>query len=185
MRKNHHEKTFYKCDFVACLHLFFNSEEEKHAHMKELHAGDISDGPKIARCVYCGLAYPSNATLTAHINTEHRGSVSVIRCTHRNCAKFFKSEADRQKHVDQNHQLLRENAYECIYCGKLLPAYGKSLSNHMKSAHRYTMIKCNYTRCGNYTSKAKQIVNSMWRTSTEREEVRRRSASIVKSGWGK
>jgi hypothetical protein len=83
--------TFYKCDYVACLHLYFNSEEEKNKHTEEQHSSN-SDGQKVVRCIYCEKVFMNSQYLGGHI--EHTHPNSVIRyITYQKCyEEYLRSE---------------------------------------------------------------------------------------------
>jgi uncharacterized C2H2 Zn-finger protein len=71
MQKKHPDKTFFNCDYKACLHLFFTSEEERRTHMEEHHSSD-SDGQKLFRCVYCNKLFLKNVDLLGHMQYTHQ-----------------------------------------------------------------------------------------------------------------
>jgi hypothetical protein len=147
MRAKHPDKTIYMCDYVACMHLFFTSEEEKNAHMNELHAGD-SDRPKVVRCVYCDRVYKNNEVLGMHVRHSHRNIV-VMKCNYSQCETYLKCEEDREKHIKEKHQL-EENVMKCIYCDIVMHANSGNLVTHMKAQHRNIIIRCTYAVCGTY-----------------------------------
>jgi len=142
MLKKHPHKTLLKCDYVACLDLFFASEEERNIHMKEQHNNN-SEGRKVLRCVYCDLVYLCRSKLLTHYRIAHR-SIS-LRCTYGVCGEYFKSEADLQLHLEKNHQ----RGKKCIYCDKVFSDC-KRLWDHTKTMHEKIKVKCNYTRCATY-----------------------------------
>jgi hypothetical protein len=52
IKAKHPHETYFNCDYVDCLHLFFPSQEAKKIHMEKQHTKN-SDGQKVRRCVYC------------------------------------------------------------------------------------------------------------------------------------
>jgi hypothetical protein len=145
MRKRHSDKTFYMCDYVACMHLFFISQDEKNKHIKEQHT-DNSDGAKFVRCVYCDRGYLNNDLLSSHLSQFHRNI--VMKCNYTKCGTYFQCEADRQKHVEEKHQL-GDKTKKCVYCDKVFEDK-RYLRIHSKRMHKNIMIKCKYLICGSY-----------------------------------
>jgi hypothetical protein len=148
MLEEHPHETFFNCDYVACVHLFFTSEEEKNKHMEEQHES-TSDERKVLRCVYCDRVFLRGINFRSHMKEAHRQT--IVRCTHVQCNKYLKSEADRQRHMKEEH-FTDKKLNQCVYCKKMLPNY-KSLWSHMKYFHLNTMKKCIYKGCVTYFKK--------------------------------
>ena len=139
MRKKHPERIFFKCAYVSCLHLFFDSDEERKKHAAEQHSSD-SDGPKLFQCDSCSKVYKSHYVLSAHMASIH--GISIVMCSYPKCEEFFKNEADHQQHFSENHQR-SENAKTCIYCGRWMTM--KSLRRHILEQHQAIAIECSYS----------------------------------------
>jgi hypothetical protein len=146
MRRRHPDKTFYMCDYVACMHLFFTSEEERNAHMKELHAGDKCE-PKIERCVYCDRVFLNKDGIRMHMHKYHQNT-NKVKCNYAQCGTFLKSEEDRQKHMEEKHNL-GTNAKKCVYCDEML-ADNNRLWYHVNRKHKNIKIRCIYRYCRIY-----------------------------------
>jgi hypothetical protein len=129
-------KTFYKCDYIACLHLYFNSEEEKNKHTEEQHSSN-SDGKKVELCVYCDKVFMNRKNLCGHLAHAHKKI--VVRCNYNNCFEYLKSEADRQQHLEEKHQP-RENMKQCMYCDMWV----RFMPVHVSYNHKDVAIRCNY-----------------------------------------
>jgi hypothetical protein len=78
IQKTHPDKTKFYCDFKACLHLFFTSEEEKNKHIKEQHSSISSDGQKALRCIYCNMTFRWASSLRYHTFGIHQNV--MINC---------------------------------------------------------------------------------------------------------
>jgi hypothetical protein len=164
LKKNHPKKSFFNCDFVACLHLFFSSEVEKNKHMKEQHSSS-SDRPKISRCIYCDKVYLCSNVLKTHVWYVHQ-NIS-IRCNYINCNKFLKNEADRDLHVQEEHG---KNHHQCVYCEKVGESRN-SLRMHVHNQHRKMIVKCNYSKCTEYLKSEADRPKHMEEKHAARENV--------------
>jgi uncharacterized C2H2 Zn-finger protein len=143
--QKHPNNTFFNCDYEACLHLYFNSMEEMTAHVMEQH-NSSSDGPKLWRCVHCERVYIYRSKLRLHVRKVHQKV--VLRCQNRNCGMILKSEADRQQHLEEKHNVGLK-LKKCVYCERLFPSY-RCLWSHLNNHHQHTMIKCNHVKCDTY-----------------------------------
>jgi hypothetical protein len=143
IRAKHPDKTVFKCDYAACLHLFFGSEEEKRTHLETLHSSN-SDGPKVEKCVYCGQISIDRKGLWSHMMIVHKNV--MVRCNYTLCAAYLKSEADRQQHMEEKHPVSAD-AKKCVYCGEWV----RFMRQHVRNLHSKVTIKCNYSiRCCNF-----------------------------------
>jgi KRAB domain-containing zinc finger protein len=140
IRKKHpnSHKTLYKCDYIACLHLYFNSEEEKNTHREEQHSSNRY-GKKVELCIYCGKVFMNSKNLGGHMAHAHKNI--VVRCNYLSCSEYLKSEADRQQHLEEKHQFDQNKKY-CIYCDKWVTH--QYLETHVSRCHKNVAIKCNY-----------------------------------------
>jgi uncharacterized C2H2 Zn-finger protein len=140
IRKKHLylHKTFYKCDYIACLHLYFNSEEEKNKHTEEQHSSN-SNGKKVMRCIYCDKVFMNRKNLGGHMAHAHKNI--LLRCTYPKCSEYLKSEADHQQHLEEKHQT-SETRTQCIFCDKWVQQV--YLKTHVRNTHKDIAIKCNY-----------------------------------------
>jgi hypothetical protein len=145
MLEEHPNDKFFNCDYVACVHMFFTSEEEKNKHMEEQH-DSVSDERKVLRCVYCDRVFLRGINFRLHMKEAHRHI--IVRCTFGKCTKYLKSEEDRLQHLKEEHSM-DKNVRKCVYCEKLFPSY-RGLWSHLKNHHLNSMIKCNQLRCDTY-----------------------------------
>jgi hypothetical protein len=144
LRVKHPNKTVYKCDYVACLNLIFDSDDEKRKHMEALHNSN-SDGPKVAKCVYCGQISIDRKSLWSHMMIFHKNT-KIVRCNYKLCADYLKSEADRQQHMEEKHPVSKD-AKKCVYCNEWV----RFMAQHVRNLHKHIAIKCNYSvHCCNF-----------------------------------
>jgi hypothetical protein len=167
LQTKHQKISFFNCDFVACLHLFFSSEEEKNEHMKEQHSID-SDGTKILRCVYCDKVYLCPQTLGSHVWNAHRNI--IIKCNYVNCNKFLKSEAGRELHFQEEHGK-KQGEIQCVYCEKVFESRN-SLWAHVHFLHRNVIVKCSYSNCHEYLKSEADRPKHMEEKHAARENVK-------------
>jgi uncharacterized C2H2 Zn-finger protein len=146
MTKKHPKEIFFKCAYLACFHLYFDSEKEREKHTVEQHSSD-SDGPKLFQCDSCNKAFRNRFKLNAHMVSSH-GTI-IIKCRFRRCETYFNNESDHQQHFEENH-LPRENSKKCIYCGLWILG-ASSWHRHMSELHKRIAIRCSYSkRCPIY-----------------------------------
>ncbi|XP_059476117.1 zinc finger Y-chromosomal protein 2-like [Neocloeon triangulifer] len=97
-------------------------------------------------CCYCGKKV---VELTRHMKYNHADD--AIRCNyHSQCSKYFKTEDERDAHVNEFHLKPREEIRsDCIYCAKK-GIKVETLHQHVKSKHRDVAIRCSVRSCALY-----------------------------------
>jgi hypothetical protein len=122
--------TYLKCE----------ADREKHVEEKHRYVEDAK------KCVYCGEWV---RFMTQHVNNLHHHV--AIKCSYSvGCYTFFRSESDRDEHVQKVHLVQKvAQKVDCIYCGK---SYEKSCSypNHVRNQHSEIAIKCGFVKCGQF-----------------------------------
>ncbi|XP_059476079.1 zinc finger protein 425-like isoform X2 [Neocloeon triangulifer] len=136
---NKHAYVAIKCNYKKNCNKFFKTVEERDAHLNDFHFK-----PKIetlSDCIYCTRKGLKNATLHKHIKLKHRDV--AIRCSIRNCALYFQTQADMDSHFEAKHKTFEENKrYKCSICD--YRANTKDfIANHEARIHKLKkLIKC-------------------------------------------
>lgn len=98
---------------------------------------------KVFQCNLCQLILESEKLIWIHRKRFHKND---LRCHSRNCATFFFTEADRQKHELSVHG----KWINCIYCGAYFSKRVRWMQNHIKKSHK-DAIQCDVSkRCREY-----------------------------------
>ena len=150
VRESHKNKPFIRCSYnnYRC-NTYFKSQEQKTKHIEEFHNA-VGKGNKYdtLECIYCGLADVKRCMLQKHMRAHHKSI--AIRCNfHKLCPTYFKSEAERDEHVQNVHRLTcweLPDGIECVYCKKMCRDK-KHLLDHVSSVHFHLRIKCSAHRC--------------------------------------
>jgi len=130
--RRYHSKIAIKCVYKIC-GLFFKSQEELEKHKKEAHK-NVEKYKQSVECFYCQKVIWDKQCYAAHIKNHH--SKEAIRCKYPQCFTFFKSEEDRQKHLEEKHG----GKYSCPLCDyKSMTQTG--LNFHVKK-HELSVVKC-------------------------------------------
>jgi len=128
-----HSQIAIRCDTRNC-GIFFKSQEDLEKHQKEAHK-KIEKHKKTVECLYCQKVIWDKQCYALHIKALH--SKEAIRCKHKNCCTFFKTEEDLQKHNEEKHA---EN-YCCALCDYKTSAR-INLQNHFERLHLPKELKC-------------------------------------------
>jgi hypothetical protein len=105
---------------------------------KELDPTTPKKSPPIERltCVYCDSAFNDRKCLWEHMRKTHP---DALRCTHKNCASYFRSDAERRQHIERVH--MGDGKRQCVYCSHWTTS--KNLRAHTENLHRDVAIGCN------------------------------------------
>ncbi|XP_059489672.1 telomere zinc finger-associated protein-like [Neocloeon triangulifer] len=179
---NHHKDVIIWCDQENCFK-FFQSEDDRNLHKKEVHKGGdketdvyeqstqedightkaptilpcqtlpLSKPKGMATCNFCNSVFAST-NLMNHILRQHKGV--AFKCN--KCTLFFKAKKDCDLHKKLKHGQPRCFRIQvCIYC-KRRYSDKKCLSHHVIRKHNKEVIKCVFSGCG-----------EMFLTPTERD----------------
>jgi hypothetical protein len=100
--------------------------------------------PERTNCVYCDSVVGDRKSLWDHIRKVHP---HALRCSHKKCASYFRSDAERRLHVERVH--MGDGKRQCVYCGDWTTV--KNLRAHVQTLHRDVAIGCNVrANCCNF-----------------------------------
>jgi hypothetical protein len=136
----YHAGQFFQCGRVIanrrCLRVFLTIDA-KREHILKKHGSDI-----IIKCEFCQKTFLKNHN-NYHM-TNHCKKDGIKRCRYKQCATFFRTEEDKQKHEEQIHGA--DYKIKCIFCSLLL-SNKKSYENHLINIHKSQLpnaYKCTY-----------------------------------------
>lgn len=94
---------------------YFQTQAAMEKHANESH-DDVLTREKVS-CIFCGVAYLGKRMLKMHVTQKHRREVHF--CPKNRCGRHFKTTAETQKHVKEDHESgVNEEMITCIFCGK-------------------------------------------------------------------
>jgi hypothetical protein len=141
-------KNFIRCSYKVCT-LYFKTSDEQKQHIQQVHAQENIN----LQCLYCGI-WCSKRYLVPHVKIKHKDI--ALQCTKVNCILYFKTESERQEHLEKVHLAERKKKKQsCFYCGKIYPT--TSLSGHINLMHSKISIKCSIFKCKSYFHTKKEL----------------------------
>ncbi|XP_059480836.1 uncharacterized protein LOC132199820 [Neocloeon triangulifer] len=102
---------------------------------------------KSVQCVYC-KKHCHFHHIPKHIRIMHADI--AIRCDYLQCSKYFLSEEEKCKHIQEYHLKPKEQVlHDCCYCSKQALTRSR-LYKHVRWCHSEIAIKCRVGRCGDF-----------------------------------
>jgi len=112
-------KGLIKCNFFHCA-IYFKDAAELEKHKKEAHKNT-------KMCPICQKTFSYGTSCSAHIRQFHP---EALRCKYQLCVSFFKSQAELEKHDQEEHG----ERFVCAFCN-----YASSdklkLKDHIENRH--------------------------------------------------
>jgi hypothetical protein len=144
-------KNVIRCTYKLCPSFFKTSDEQKQ-HIQQVHAQENIN----LQCLYCGI-WCSKRYLVPHVKRKHKDI--ALQCTKVNCILYFKTESERQEHLEKVHLAERRKKKEkqqaCFYCGISYPT--SSLHRHIHAMHSGNYVKCGIYMCQSYFRTKKEL----------------------------
>jgi hypothetical protein len=141
------------CEYTKVCGTHFKTEEARQKHYKEKHEGQKN----MRTCIFCNKKVArKGGCISYHLKMHHPGE-RFFKCSYLPCIEYFKTEVDKQNHVQQVHEKI-EGSLKCIFCEKFIPCpkslrgtRRSRLAAHIRELHSDVAIKCNYyDRCPYY-----------------------------------
>jgi len=131
--RNLHAHTYIKCPQFHCC-TYFKSQKDKEEHLALVHAKTSR-----MKCVYCEAYLTDHKAQWSHMRGVHK-DLLTIRCPFRHCPTYFKSQEEKQMHLDDVHHVA--DKVKCVYCN--LAFTTSNINTHVSYAHAGVAIKCNF-----------------------------------------